>query len=57
MSNTNTNSSHVSFFDTKKGIMSWVWTTDHKRIGIMYLYSMLFFFLIGAVLRTSRGAK
>jgi len=50
MSNTTTNSSHVSFYDTKKGIMSWVWTTDHKRIGVMYLYSMLFFFLLGITL-------
>jgi len=24
-------------------------TTDHKRIGILYLYSILFFFVIAAI--------
>ncbi len=29
------------------GILSWILTTDHKRIGILYLFSMLTFFLVG----------
>jgi len=33
-----------------KGIMSWLTSTDHKRIGLMYLYAILFFFLIGGSL-------
>lgn len=28
---------------------SWLLTTDHKRIGLLYLFSILFFFLIAAV--------
>ncbi len=29
------------------GILSWILSTDHKRIGILYLGSMLTFFLVG----------
>ena len=31
------------------GIWSWIATTDHKRIGILYLYTSLFFFGWGGV--------
>jgi cytochrome c oxidase subunit 1 len=31
------------------GIWSWITTTDHKRIGILYLYTSLFFFLWGGL--------
>jgi len=34
----------------KSGIRSWILSTDHKRIGLLYLYSVLGFFLVGAVL-------
>jgi cytochrome c oxidase subunit I len=34
----------------KKGIGSWIFSTDHKRIGLLYLYSVLGFFLVGVVL-------
>lgn len=40
----------VDFYHVKtkyKGILSWLLTTDHKRIGIMYLCSMSLFFLTG----------
>src|SRR5438067_3759885 len=30
-------------------LKSWLFTTDHKRIGILYLYSILFYFIIAAV--------
>jgi cytochrome c oxidase subunit 1 len=33
----------------KTGIWSWITTTDHKRIGILYLYTSLFFFLWGGL--------
>ena len=33
----------------KKGFWSWAATLDHKRIGVMYLCTTLFFFLIGGV--------
>jgi len=29
------------------GIWSWITTTDHKRIGVLYLFTALFFFLLG----------
>ncbi len=30
-------------------VRSWLLTTDHKRIGILYLYSIVFFFIIAAI--------
>src|SRR5215475_12940629 len=32
-----------------RGLKSWLLTTDHKRIGILYLYSILLFFFIAAI--------
>jgi cytochrome c oxidase subunit 1 len=37
-------------FYARKGIASWLLTTDHKRIGILYLSAMLTFFLVGMTL-------
>jgi cytochrome c oxidase subunit 1 len=34
------------------GIWSWLLTTDHKRIGIMYMISITFFFFIGGAAAT-----
>ena len=31
------------------GIWSWISTVDHKRIGTMYLWTALFFFLVGGL--------
>ena len=31
------------------GLRSWLATTDHKRIGILYLYTSLFFFVVGGI--------
>jgi cytochrome c oxidase subunit 1 len=39
----------VDFYNVRtkrKGILSWLLTIDHKRIGIMYLVVVLFFFLV-----------
>lgn len=33
-----------------KGILSWLLTVDHKRIGLMYLISVLTFFLVGVII-------
>jgi len=38
------------FENKKKGITSWIFTTDHKRIGLLYLYSIALFFLSAVVL-------
>ncbi len=32
-----------------RDLKSWLLTTDHKRIGLLYLYSILFYFLIAAL--------
>jgi cytochrome c oxidase subunit I len=34
---------------TYEGMLTWVKTTDHKLIGILYLVTSLFFFLIGGI--------
>src|SRR5688500_3707621 len=31
------------------GVMSWLTTVDHKRIGVLYLFTALFFFLVGGL--------
>ncbi len=43
----------IDFYNVRtkhKGIASWLLTTDHKRIGIMYLGVVLFFFLVAMTL-------
>jgi cytochrome c oxidase subunit 1 len=37
------------YLNEAHGLKSWLLTTDHKRIGILYLYSIIFFFAIAAV--------
>ena len=39
-----------SYLTAKRGIMSWLFTIDHKRIGVMYLATVLTFFLAGGLL-------
>lgn len=38
-----------NYLNHSKGLWSWLTTLDHKRIGLMYLGTVLFFFLIGGV--------
>ncbi len=33
----------------ESGIWAWLTTVDHKRIGTLYLYSSLFFFIMGGI--------
>ncbi len=35
---------------SRKGIAGWLLTTDHKRIGILYLIAMLTFFMVGVTI-------
>lgn len=45
--------SHESYREHKgkySGIMSWLTSTDHKRIGLMYLYAITVFFCVAAIL-------
>jgi cytochrome c oxidase subunit 1 len=39
-----------NYLTAKKGLWSWIVTLDHKRIGLMYLGSVLLFFLVAGVL-------
>lgn len=38
-----------NFLNEKRGFWSWALTLDHKRIGVMYLFSVFFFFMIGGI--------
>ncbi|MFM2249062.1 MAG: hypothetical protein RL071_5137 [Pseudomonadota bacterium] len=38
-----------NYLNAKKGLMSWLFTIDHKRIGVMYLATVLTFFLAGGL--------
>jgi cytochrome c oxidase subunit 1 len=52
MSNSETGS-HVSYLEYKgkyRGILSWLLTTDHKKIGLLYLYCVTVFFFVAAIL-------
>ncbi len=38
-----------NYLKAARGIKSWMFTVDHKRIGVMYLWSVLLMFLIGGL--------
>jgi cytochrome c oxidase subunit 1 len=38
-----------NYINAEAGILSWLTTVDHKRIGLMYLASTLTFFLVGGL--------
>ena len=43
----------ISFYEEKgpyRGILSWILSTNHKKIGLLYLISMLVFFSTGATI-------
>jgi cytochrome c oxidase subunit 1 len=42
----------VHYLNDSHGIKSWLLTRDHKRIAILYLVSITFFFMIGGFLAT-----
>jgi cytochrome c oxidase subunit 1 len=39
----------LHYLNHSKGILSWMKTLDHKRIGILYLFTVLSFFLVGGI--------
>jgi cytochrome c oxidase subunit I len=45
-----TATANINFFQAKKGFFSWIFSVDHKRIGLLYLYSLITFFLVGVTL-------
>jgi cytochrome c oxidase subunit 1 len=38
-----------NYLNTPKGIWSWVTTTDHKRIFLLYLFTICTFFIVGGM--------
>ena len=44
--------SNVNYLNASYGIRSWLFTVDHKRIGLMYLAVITFMFTIGGVAAT-----
>ena len=40
----------ASYLSAHRGLLSWLLTLDHKRIGVMYLVSVLSFFMVGGIL-------
>ena len=43
----------VNYLDYKgkyKGIFAWILSTDHKRIALLYMFSMMTMFIVGVVL-------
>ncbi len=42
--------SYLNYNGMKKGLFGWIFSIDHKRIGLLYLVSMLIFFAVGVTL-------
>jgi len=42
----------VTYLNASHTVKSWLLTLDHKRIGLLYLFSISFFFLIGGIYAT-----
>tara|TARA_B100001971_G_scaffold111191_1_gene102169 strand:- start:115066 stop:116679 length:1614 start_codon:yes stop_codon:yes gene_type:complete len=47
--NHSSHSSGKDYLNESSGIWSWLTTIDHKRISVMYIYSIIGFFLIGGL--------
>ncbi len=42
-------SASTNYLNHERGLWSWLSTLDHKRIGVMYLFTVLLFFLVGGI--------
>jgi cytochrome c oxidase subunit I len=40
------------YLNSEFGLGSWFFTTDHKRIALLYLFSIVFMFFVGAIFAT-----
>ncbi len=49
MTSSETIEPRVNYLNCDYSLKSWLLTTDHKRIGIMFLISITFFFVLGGV--------
>ncbi len=48
--NTATTTGDSNYLNVTKGVLSWLLTLDHKRIGVLYLVSILSSFFLGGML-------
>ena len=46
---TSSESAEVNYINCEKGFWSWWMTIDHKRLGLLYLGSILIFFVLGGL--------
>jgi len=46
-----------SYLTARRGIASWLFTLDHKRIGVMYLVTILSFFMVGGLIAMAVRAE
>ena len=47
MTTTSTGAERRNYLNASEGLLSWLLTTDHKRIAILYLISVTFMFFLG----------
>jgi cytochrome c oxidase subunit 1 len=45
-----TSAAGKNYLNESSGLWSWLTTLDHKRIGLMYLISVMIFFLVGGIM-------
>lgn len=50
MGNNHGTHASVDYLHESKGIKSWLFTLDHKKIGVMYLFTTLFFYFVAGML-------
>ena len=48
--NTDSTPSYLEYQGRFKGLAGWLFSTDHKRIGILYLISIMTFFAVGVII-------
>ena len=52
MTTTAVTESPVNYLNVKHTVASWLFTKDHKRIGLMYMLTVTLAFLVGATFRS-----
>jgi hypothetical protein len=55
MATTTITTEHEHYLNKEYGVRSWLLTTDHKRIAVLYLISITFFFFIEDFLRPDQA--
>ncbi len=49
MAHTIAHDHNKSYLEVGRSVWGWLTTTDHKKIGIMYLFTIIFYFAIGGI--------